>query len=172
MTSVHSTEPTIQRLALNGKRIAYVSEGSGIAVVALHGYPGSSRDFRWLAACMSASFHVLSIDMPGFGASEAMDESPSYDNDARTLIAVLEALQIERPVLLTHSMGGAVAACALAQVPRLASAVVLLAPPGLEPHRQYRRIPCKVLSKAACARVGSSLVCTSGETCRQARRIS
>jgi pimeloyl-ACP methyl ester carboxylesterase len=133
---------------LNGKRIAYTSEGTGITVVAVHGYPGSSRDFDALAQRLRESFRVLRIDMPGFGTSESLDEFPSYDNHARTLIAVLEALHIERPVLLTHSMGGAVAACALHEVPTLVSAAVLLAPPGLEPHRQYRRVPCKALSRA------------------------
>jgi pimeloyl-ACP methyl ester carboxylesterase len=148
MKSDQPTEPANQSLVLHGKRIAYRSDGKGIAIVALHGYPGSSRDLRWLVPCLSASFRVLCVDMPGFGASEAIDESASYDNDARTLIALLEALQLERPVLLTHSMAAAVAACVLAEVPGLLSALVLLAPPGLTPHRQYRRIPSKALSRA------------------------
>ncbi|MBC7174024.1 MAG: alpha/beta fold hydrolase, partial [Polyangiaceae bacterium] len=89
------------------------------------------------------------IDMPGFGESpEHPEHQPGSAADAALLIEVIAALQIEQPVLVAHSMGGAVAVRAATEAPSRVAGLALLAVPGLSPHQHLRRIPVRPISRA------------------------
>jgi hypothetical protein len=53
----------------NGETIHYVDEGSGAAVVLLHGLGGNARNWPLQRRHLSATHRVLSIDLPGHGLS-------------------------------------------------------------------------------------------------------
>ena len=112
----------------------YTDEGGGHPILCVHGLPGSHRDFRYLAACLK-DFRVIRLDMPGFGASSTC--APASDFKARTdfVLNFIEALELEKPLLLGHSMGGAIVAMAATRAPTYMSAIGLLASPGMRRHR-------------------------------------
>ena len=114
-------------------------EGHGVAVVALHGLPGTVRDFRWLGAALAGRVRLVRVDLPGFGGTPRGGRTVALR--ARFVVDVLDALGIERAVLLGHSMGGAVATAVAVDHPERALGLALVASVGFRPHRSLRRLP-------------------------------
>jgi len=138
--------------------VGLVDEGSGPVVVALHGLPGSVRDFRWLAPALTDTHRVIRVELPGFGRSPV--GGTGYDLNARGafVAGLIEELGLEEVVVLGHSMGGPVAVSAAVQSERI-RAVALLASVGPDVHRAIRRQPGV---RAACYTLHSSLVARLG----------
>ena len=77
-------------------------------LVILHGFLGSSRNWQTAGRDLAERFHVLALDLRNHGSSPHADEM-NYDALVDDVLGWLEQNQIERPVLLGHSMGGKVA---------------------------------------------------------------
>jgi pimeloyl-ACP methyl ester carboxylesterase len=123
-----------------GGSFTYTSEGKGFPIVAVHGLPGSARDFRWLGAALPRSVRFVRLELPGFGATPlATAPGPRIDERGRFVAEALGALGIERCVLLGHSMGGGVALSAAVQAQERVAALGLIASIGLSPHVLLRR---------------------------------
>lgn len=109
--------------------------------LALHGLPGSARDWRWLGPCLEPSARLVRLDLPGFGESDASLAPMSINGQVAHAIAMIEHLQLERPILLGHSFGTATALKVAAEMGERLGGVALVAPIGLRPHREFRNIP-------------------------------
>lgn len=119
----------------------YTDEGTGPVLVAVHGLPGSVRDYRWLAAALPPSVRFVRLDLPGFGGTPlGTAPGPALDERGAFVAGALEALEVERCVLVGHSMGGGVALSAAVQAPGRVTALALLASIGLRPHVMLRRL--------------------------------
>jgi pimeloyl-ACP methyl ester carboxylesterase len=118
--------------------VAYTDEGpaGAPALVAVHGVPGSVRDFRYLAPLLTDGLRLVRVDLPGFGGSPPVDEAVrTLAGRARVLRELADVLGLGRYGVIGHSMGGATALVAGAQDARRVSLVVLVASLGLTPHR-------------------------------------
>ena len=120
----------------------YTDEGAGPAVVAVHGLPGSARDFRWLGAALPPTVRFVRLEMPGFGGTP-LETEPGATLGARGAFVAeaVQALGLEGCVLVGHSMGGGVVTAAAAQGEGVFGALALLSSIGLRPHRMFRRLP-------------------------------
>lgn len=119
---------------------AYREEGAGPTVLAIHGLPGSGRDFRWLASALGGRVRLVRVDQPGFGATPVRSGTGARLADRVAFVrAAMDALALERVTILGHSMGGPLAMAVAAADPRV-DRVALLASVGLHPHRMARRI--------------------------------
>ena len=148
------SDPPRQHLELDGLRLAFTDEGQGPTVIAIHGLPGSVRDWRWLAGALGGRVRLLRLDMPGFGESDAALAPPEVEAQAALVLRVAGRLGLSRPVLLAHSFGGAVAVAAAAQGG--VGALALLAAVGLWPHRSFRAMGAPSLLAAATRTPGLS----------------
>lgn len=83
--------------------------GSGPAVVMQHGFVGGGGYFAPQATRLGRVFDVICPDLPGFAGSAAHRAEMTAPGLSRSLIALLDALGVERFSLLGHSLGGAVA---------------------------------------------------------------
>ena len=102
-----------------GRRLHYVMEGRGPDLVLLHGAGGSTRDFTFsFVDRLKDRYRVIVFDRPGLGFSDrASDryggatnpEAESPSEQAILLQAAAAKLGAERPIVLGHSYGGAVA---------------------------------------------------------------
>jgi branched-chain amino acid transport system permease protein len=124
----------------DGKKLFYEERGEGVPVVLVHGNTGSHR---WWSRVMDLpGCRAIALDLPNFGRSEHLDVA-DIDAYADYLTAFVAALGLERPVVVGHSLGGAVVMAMAARHPELARALVLVdsaAPGGLvtpEAHYPY-----------------------------------
>jgi pimeloyl-ACP methyl ester carboxylesterase len=80
--------------------------GSGPPVVFVAGLGNNAHVFDFFAPKFIGSNHVYGITRRGFGASSAPLSGYSADRLGDDVLAVLESLKLERPVLVGHSIGG------------------------------------------------------------------
>lgn len=121
-----------------GRKMYYVENGAGAPIVLVHGNTGSSA---WWSLVMDMPGHrVIAPDLPNFGRSEPLDIA-DIDVYADHLAAFISALGLDAPVVVGHSLGGAVVMSMAARRPELARAIVLVdgaAPAGLKtPEEHY-----------------------------------
>jgi pimeloyl-ACP methyl ester esterase len=98
-----------------GVRLHLEATGQGPPLLLVHGWSRSSADLAPLAARLAARHRVISLDLRGHGRSTPGEVS--RETLAGDLVALVEALAPERPVLLGWSLGGQ---AALEAAPRLA----------------------------------------------------
>lgn len=109
-------------------------EGEGPPVLLLHGFTGSGETLEELAAMLADRHRTLRIDLLGHGRSDAPCGPDSYAMQAcvQDLVAVLDALGIERTHVIGYSLGGRVALGLAALRPeRVGSVIAVGAHPGL-----------------------------------------
>lgn len=113
-----------------GTTCRFLEGGSGPALVFLHGAGGLSEDDPLLAR-LAASHRVLAPELPGFGQSSGEELLEDMLDFTLHGLDVLGCLDVERPVLVGHSLGGMIAAEMASVCPAAVSALALLAPAGL-----------------------------------------
>jgi pimeloyl-ACP methyl ester carboxylesterase len=97
---------------VDGFRLAYDRVGSGPAVVLLHGWPGSRRDYEDVVALLVGAFDVVVPDLRGFGESDRHDARPaaySADGQAASVLGLIDELRLDRPTLVGYDVGSRVA---------------------------------------------------------------
>jgi pimeloyl-ACP methyl ester carboxylesterase len=83
--------------------------GDGADVLLLHAFPLSSHMWVPQMGALQARMRFIVPDFPGFGLSAASAGAPSLNDYAQKTLAVLDALRIDRVVVVGLSMGGYVA---------------------------------------------------------------
>jgi 3-oxoadipate enol-lactonase len=120
-----------ERIELDDVRLAYEERGGAAsrdsAVVFVHGLGGST--FSWwgqLAACEERGRRAIAYDQRGAGRSSTPAGPYSVELWARDLERLLEALGIERPILVGHSVGCMIAEQAAVRLgPRVRGLVLI-----------------------------------------------
>ncbi len=132
------TDPEPRVITTREGDLGLTREGpaDALPVLCLHGLPGSTRDFRYLAPQLIPCAHVIRIDLPGF-ASSPVGRVRTVRDWSRIPAAVADALGLEDYAVLAHSFGGAAAIEAAANVPGRVAGLVLLASVGARRHRAY-----------------------------------
>ncbi len=99
------------------------------SLVLVHGLMGSAATFRPLMEALPSGRHAVAIDLPGAGRSERNPRlSATLASASRCVAEILRSMQLDRPVLVGHSHGGAVGLHLAASEPGLLRSLVLLAP--------------------------------------------
>jgi len=80
--------------------------GSGHAVVLLAGGGDTAHVFDDFAPQLAGGFHVYGITRRGFGASGFAASANTADRLGDDVLAVLDSLKLNKPVLVGHSIGG------------------------------------------------------------------
>ena len=98
-------------------------------MVALHGPPGSVRDFRWLAPALSPHFRTV---RPTSYWGTPWTTRPGYTPSDRALFVadVLDALDLPPAIILGHSVGGIVAAAVARVAPERVRGLAFAGTPG------------------------------------------
>lgn len=98
---------------IDGVEIFYREAGDKTkpAILLFHGYPSSSHMFRNLITELSDSYYLIAPDYPGFGQSEQpsdLDYEYTFDNLAKTMMNLVEKLQIEKYSIYLQDYGAPV----------------------------------------------------------------
>jgi len=110
--------------------IRYLEGGSGEPLVFFHGAGGMTPEDPLLAE-LASRFHVYAPYLPGYGESEECATLRDMLDFALHGWDVVEALGLENPILVGHSMGGMIAAEMAALAPNDVSRLALICPAGL-----------------------------------------
>jgi len=118
-------------MQVEGERIHYVDRGgAGPALVLIHGLAGNLMHFTYaLADELTGDFRVIMVDRPGCGYSERPDGAPAdLKAQAATLAKFMRALGLKQPLVVGHSLGGALSLAIALDHPDCAGALALIAP--------------------------------------------
>ncbi len=91
---------------LNGLRLAYDDQGTGLPLIFLHAFPLNRSMWAPQVAALSKQFRTIALDLRGHGESDAPLWSFSLDQYADDVFALLDHLHIPQAVLVGLSMGG------------------------------------------------------------------
>ena len=121
--------------AVDDFTLAYDRTGTGPPVVLLHGWPGDRTDFRAVVALLSGCDAVVP-DLRGFGESDKHREPPeraySALAQARSVLALIDELGLEAPVVAGYDIGSRIAQTIARTAPDRVRALVVSPPlPGV-----------------------------------------
>jgi pimeloyl-ACP methyl ester carboxylesterase len=97
-------------------------------VVLVHGIGVGARYLQRLAAVLARTCDVHVLELPGFGAAPRPDRPLSIEDHAAQVVAYLRGTDLDRPVLVGHSMGAQVVVEAALQGGSLVGPVVAMGP--------------------------------------------
>lgn len=104
----------------------FFEKGQGPALLFLHGFCESGEMWRYFADSLSNQYRVLCPDLPGFGNSTMTHPISSLEEVALQLEEWMDALQIQNPIVMGHSLGGYVALALLERMGSRIQAIGLL----------------------------------------------
>ena len=128
---VEATVPPLGRFVQVGDtRLHIVEQGTGPALLLVHGLGAQLRNFTYaLTARLAADFRVVCVDRPGCGYSTRPAHVPaSLPGQAATIAGLIATLGLDRPIIVGHSYGGAVALALTLNHPTAVGGLALLAP--------------------------------------------
>jgi pimeloyl-ACP methyl ester carboxylesterase len=113
-----------------GARIHYWEKGAGPPIVMVHGLGGQSGNFAFgVVEKLMDEFRVIAMDRPGAGYStRESDASAPLRKQAKFVADFIRALGLEKPLLVGHSLGGAISLAVALDYPEAISGLALLAP--------------------------------------------
>lgn len=122
--------PAGEIAAVSGGKIHFVSQGEGRPIVMIHGLAGHLQNFTYATTgALAGDYQVIALDRPGSGYSERdSDDQARIPEQARMIAEFLAAQGIEKPLIVGHSLGGAVALALGLIYPQSVSGLALIAP--------------------------------------------
>ncbi|MFI8479009.1 alpha/beta fold hydrolase [Pseudomonas sp. NPDC078700] len=150
MASIQLIGQTVAGLSSKQLEVADLSihyyEGGpkdGETILMVHGFGADKNNWLQFARYFTKRYHVIALDLPGFGDSSKPPASYDVGTQAERIAAFTQALGIKRLHIIGNSMGGQIAALYGARYPHQVASVALLDNAGIDaPHESelYRLI--------------------------------
>lgn len=112
-------------------RVRSLGEGGATPIVLIHGFGGDLDAWLFNQEALADGRRVHAIELPGHGQSSKSVGDGGPEALGAAVSAAIDALELERAVLIGQSMGGALALDLALARPDLAAGVVLVAGAGL-----------------------------------------
>ena len=110
----------------DGVRIVYDVRGQGsVALVFVHCWAGNRYFWRNQAASFSEQYRVVTLDLAGHGESGKNRKNWTVLGLAKDVVAVVNDLELQKIVLIGHSMGGPVCLQAATELPGRVVGIIL-----------------------------------------------
>ena len=121
--------PTGRKTRVRGGTLHWTETGAGRPVLLIHGLGGNLLHFSDVVPLLADEFRVISVDRPGSGYSTRdSDDLATLPEQARMIAEFLATEGIEKPLIVGHSLGGALALTMALNHPEQVSALALLCP--------------------------------------------
>jgi len=114
-------------VTLDGVRIHYYRRGSGRPLVLAHGFSDNGKCWERVATVLEDRYDIVAYDARFHGKSDAPADAAF--GDAADLVGLVEALGLEKPAAMGHSMGAGTVAAAVGHRPDLFRCAILEDPP-------------------------------------------
>jgi pimeloyl-ACP methyl ester carboxylesterase len=115
-----------------GRNIAYADEGSGEAIIFIHGLGSYLPAWQKNISELKNNFRCIAVDLPGYGKSSKEIHSGSLEFYGEVVIELMDRLNIKQAVIAGHSMGGQIGIVMALKYPDRISKLILAAPAGFE----------------------------------------
>jgi aminoacrylate hydrolase len=115
------------RISIGDCQLYYERQGHGFPVLFASGLGGHASFWREQVPAFARSFDVVAHDMRGVGQSDALRMAYTVEGNAADMIALMDALRIERAHVIGHATGSAVAQVLAIEHPERLASVVLSA---------------------------------------------
>lgn len=122
--------PRGQLQAVPGGEIHYVEKGEGPPLLLIHGLSGNLYNFTYASfEPLTDHYRVIAIDRPGCGHStRETDELARLPEQARLVAEFIQAKGLEKPLVVGHSLGGAVSLALALDHPERVGGLALISP--------------------------------------------
>src|SRR5258708_1093056 len=100
--------------------------GHGRALVLIAGSGSTAHVFDDFAALLTPDYHVYGVTRRGYGKSSVPKSGYTADRLGDDVVAVIDALGIDKPILVGHSFGGQEVSDVATRFPQLVSGAVYL----------------------------------------------
>ena len=142
------TFPFAQWRAPDRYRTVYFDEGTGPALIFVHGLGGNVTHFEHLLPDLARDHRIVGLDLVGFGASAKPDRRYDVDFLVEHLLTFLAERGVERTTLVGHSMGGTICLAAALSRPEMVEALVLIGAACLAPLPRWIRLGSRLVLHA------------------------
>lgn len=96
----------MKTLLYKNTKISYTDSGEGTAIVLLHGFLENKKMWNDYVTLFSKNYRVITIDLLGHGESDCLGYIHSMEDNANVVNEVLKHLDIQKTIIVGHSMGG------------------------------------------------------------------
>jgi pimeloyl-ACP methyl ester carboxylesterase len=134
LRTVHRVEAALppggRFVEVPGARLHVVERGQGPTLLLVHGLAGQLRHFTYgIVDLLASRYRVVAVDRPGSGYSVRVPgSSAALGAQADVLAALIDTLKLGRPIVVGHSLGGAVALALAQRHPERVAGLALIAP--------------------------------------------
>lgn len=137
-------------VSIDGKVVSYDKEGKGPAVVLIHGWGDTKQTFKSLVNSLKSSYTVVSLDLLGFGGSDAPKEAFDLEKYAIFVADFLKKIDIAHVyAFVGHSNGGAIAIKGLSSGTLNSEKLVLLASSGVRKTNGRQKKILRIVARTA-----------------------
>jgi pimeloyl-ACP methyl ester carboxylesterase len=126
--------------------LAYSDSGQGETIVLLHGFCENKSIWKSVQENLQKNHRIICIDFPGFGESDIYYSDFSMETLADEVARVLHTLEIQKCILIGHSMGGYVTLAFAEKYPELLFAFGLFQSTALPDNEQRKHNRDKTLA--------------------------
>ncbi|VXB39539.1 Alpha/beta hydrolase [Flavobacterium sp. 9AF] len=116
----------MKHLIYKNSKLSYSDQGEGPTVVLLHGFLENSKMWHNLVPVLLSKYRVVCIDLLGHGKTECIGYIHTMEDMADAVYHILHFLNLEKVVLIGHSMGGYVALAFAELYPEMMAGLVLM----------------------------------------------
>jgi len=117
------------KIAANGIQMHYIAAGEGEDVILLHGFLGNLAVWHlYMMPILRREYRVTTYDLRGHGYSELTPTGYSSRNMAEDLLALMDAMGIQKAALMGHSFGADIALYFALKHPDRVSKILALEP--------------------------------------------
>lgn len=119
-----------QYIEMNNQKVHYIEKGEGPDLLLIHGLSGAAQNFSYkMIELLANNYHVIAIDRPGSGFSQRdFEANAELPEQAKFVAQFIKEVHLEKPIIVGHSLGGAVALQLAVDYPDLVKALALIAP--------------------------------------------
>src|SRR3989338_378208 len=125
----------------------YKDSGKGKGVLLLHGWGDTMATFSQLEESLSSYYRVVSVDLPGFGKTQAPSQVWGLNEYANFVASFISKIDFNPYVIIAHSNGGDIAIRGLAAGKLSAEKLVLLASAGIRGQYKGRVKVIRLITK-------------------------
>jgi len=103
-----------------------VWKGKGKEILCIHGITANCRCWDLVASSLSPRHKVIAMDLRGRGLSDGPSSGYSVNHHCRDILSLMDDLNLERPVLMGHSLGAFISLVFAARHPKRVDRLILV----------------------------------------------